>query len=566
MKDTLATLWMLVLVSLRNLRSHRIKTFIVGAILVFGSALVVVGTSLVDSIEAGMARSITSSISGHLQIYSANAEDDLALFGGLAFDNQNIGEIRTFADVKNVAEGVDNVRAVVPQGSGSGMAMTGNEIDEVLYALRKALLEDDDVGVESAIAGVRHTAAILEAEFQNTMAIADDAAGIEEILEDLERVATDAFWRDLRADPPELLEFLDTRIAPLAADGRSLFLRFLGTDLDLYRESFENFYIERGEMIPPFRRGLLLNHRSGEQYYKNRIARSFDSLYHEIVEEGRTIASAPTLQAIARQMSRQYSRIILELGPEDTLVVKAALQEHLGSDDDDLGVLLQSFLLVDDTNFLERHEFFYEVIGPRIRVYLLDVGDTITIRAMTRAGYMRAVNVKIYGTYSFRGLETSDLARAGNLVDKLTFREIYGVMSDEQIEELQGIRDEVGVQDIDRASAEDDLFGGGELVVVPSIVVPSETTEAMPGIDDHEITSRAQRIEDSLAEIFTQDTIDSGLTLHAAIILDDASRLEETRRDLEQAFAANDLEIKVVHWQEAAGIVGQFITVIRLVL
>lgn len=599
MKDTFATLYMLVLVSLRNLKSHRVKTLIVGTILVFGSALVLVGTALVDSIEAGMERSITSSISGHLQVYSGTAEDDLALFGGLAFGDQNIGEIRTFADVKRVALSVENVDAIVPQGSSVGMAMTGNEIDEALTMLRRALVDKDEAATQIATARVRHVASLLQSEYLNTLEIVDEGADIAQGLEDLARVLDDAFWDDVKVLPPPVidedaiqetakesheetgeeageevleeitpaqrqqtaLEFLDTRIAPLAADGRMLFLRYFGTDLEAYRMSFPNFYIERGEMVPPFQRGLLINQRTAERYFKNRVAREFDALRRSIVDDGRTIASSPTMQAQARQMSRQYSRIVLDLGPEDAKVVKAALQEHLGSTEDDLGQLLETFLLVDDTNLLARYELFYEVIGPRIRLYGLDVGDTVTIRTMTRAGYLRAVNVKLYGTFSFRGLETSDLAQTANLLDIVTFRELYGAMTDEQIQELDSIRAEVGIEDIDRASAEDDLFGGSD-----TLVIDAATTSGFASLGDLEVDSRSQRIEQALAETFTQDAIDAGLSIHAAIILKDTSRLEETRRDLEQAFINNDLNMKVVHWQSASGIVGQFITVIRIVL
>lgn len=586
MKDALATLYMLILVSLRNLKSHRVKTLIVGTILVFGSALVLVGTALVDSIEAGMERSITSSISGHLQVYSGTAEDELALFGGLAFGDQDIGEIRTFADVKRVALSVDNVANIVPQGSSVGMAMTGNEIDEALSMLRLALADEDQTATEIAAARVRHVASLLQSEYQNTLAIVDDTAAISEGLSDLARVLDDAFWTDLKVlsapvilpetedesteqpaeeSPQEAqqraLEFLDTRIAPLAADGRMLFLRYFGTDFEAYRTSFPNFYIERGEMVPPFQRGLLINQRTAERYFKNRVAREFDALKRAIVDDERTIASSPTMQAQARQMSRQYSRIVLDLGPEDAKVVKAALQEHLGSTEDDLGTLLETFLLVDDTNVLQRYDLFYEVIGPRIRLYGLDVGDTVTIRTMTRSGYLRAVNVKLYGTFSFRGLETSDLAQTANLLDIVTFRELYGAMTDEQIEELDSIRAEVGIQDVDRASAEDDLFGGSD-----SLVINAATTTGFDSLDNFEVDSRSQRIEQALSETFTQEAIDAGLSIHAAIILKDASRLEETRQELEQAFIANDLNMKVVHWQDASGIVGQFITVIRLVL
>ena len=40
------------------------------------------------------------------------------------------------------------------------------------------------------------------------------------------------------------------------------------------------------------------------------------------------------------------------------------------------------------------------------------MGDTLTITAFTRSGYVQSVNVKVYGTFQFRGLEKSALAGA----------------------------------------------------------------------------------------------------------------------------------------------------------
>ena len=72
---------MLTLLALRTMVSHRVKNTIVGSIMIFGTMLVVVGTSLLDSIKSSMQKSITSSITGDAQIFSSTAEDKLAIFG-----------------------------------------------------------------------------------------------------------------------------------------------------------------------------------------------------------------------------------------------------------------------------------------------------------------------------------------------------------------------------------------------------------------------------------------------------------------------------------------------------
>ena len=107
---------MLVLLAFRNLFSHRVKTAIVGMIMLFGTLLVVMGTALVDSIERAMEQSITASLAGHLQVYSAKGKDQLALFGGGFMGADDIGRIDDFSKVQDALSKVANVEAVVPMG------------------------------------------------------------------------------------------------------------------------------------------------------------------------------------------------------------------------------------------------------------------------------------------------------------------------------------------------------------------------------------------------------------------------------------------------------------------
>jgi ABC-type lipoprotein release transport system permease subunit len=71
--DTFDTLKVIVLIAFRNLFASRLKTLIVGGIILFGSMLVVVGTALVDSVDASMSRSIIGSVAGHIQVYNAKS-------------------------------------------------------------------------------------------------------------------------------------------------------------------------------------------------------------------------------------------------------------------------------------------------------------------------------------------------------------------------------------------------------------------------------------------------------------------------------------------------------------
>ena len=56
------------------------------------------------------------------------------------------------------------------------------------------------------------------------------------------------------------------------------------------------------------------------------------------------------------------------------------------------------------------------------------------------------------------------------------------------------------------------------------------------------------------------------MALNAAVILERPERLRETMADIARALGDEGLEMRVVDWQEAAGIVGQFITLSRIIL
>lgn len=552
----------LVSIALRSLVSHRIKSAIVGFIVFFGTFLVVVGTSLLDSIEASMAESIVSSLAGHLQVYAADARDELALFGGGFMGADDVGEIEDFSRVKEVLLAVPNVEAVVPMGLGIATITSGNEFDRVLAALRSAVQQGDEARIAALREKIEQMAHFMREEYENRRTISRNVEAIDGALRDLDRVGTAAFWEDFSRDPERGLLFLDTRIAPLSANGNLRYLRYLGTDLARFATTFDRFKIVAGKMVPPGRRGFLFSKKYYEDQVKHKVARELDRIRIAIEEKGKRIADDPALQARVRQLPRQYRRITLQLDPRDAQVVAEALRAHLGVAERDLTRLVEAFLRLDDANFAERYAFFYDVIAPRIRLYDIGIGDILTLHALTRSGYMKAVNVEVYGVFTFEGLDRSDLAGATNLIDIVTFRELYGAMTQKARAELRGIREAVGVREVDREEAEAALFGteeGGIVEEAPSATGFDEFAEA-------DFSDSRNRTAGMLETVYTQEEIDQGLALNAAVLLEDPDRLAETKEAIEAAFRANALPLQVVDWQKASGIVGQFIVVIRLVL
>lgn len=550
--------------ALRSIWSHKIKSLIVGSLMFFGSFLLVMGSAILSSIEDSMERSIVSSITGHLQVYDANARDELALFGGALMGAEDIGHLPDFRAVKETLLRVPGVKAVVPMGILQSTVAKPGELDRTLAKLREAVHLDDRVEMKRLAAQVRQIAEQLEADQARKAKVAADAEQIAVSLQVLDRATSDAFWAEFDQDPTGGLEYLDTQLAPISADGRMIWLRLLGVDLGTFSENFETFYVQEGEMVPPGKRGLMLSGKYYDKWLKNRVARDLDALNRGVLTGFKSIATDPKLESKARRLPGQYQRITFELDGEETALLEAKLRKKFpegeGEGEGGLKELLQAFLTVNDDNIAERHAWFYQHIAPLIEVYLVPVGDTLTLRSLTKTGYLKAVNVKVYGTFGFEGLEQSDLAGAQNLIDMITFRELYGIMTERKKAELAEIKKGVAVVDLDRDGAEDVLFGGG------ADLFDDTGMAAFDEFADGTLEELAENRTLLDENTYTQQEIDDGIALNAAIILDDPEDIERMADAIEEAAARAGLELQVVDWREASGMIGQFNQVIAGVL
>lgn len=573
MSAALVSLRMLVLIAMRNLFSHKVKNGIVGSIMLFGTFLVVVGTAMLDSVEQSMQNVVTSSLSGQVQVYSSKGRDPLSLFGNLVASLPDIGEVEDFSVIKPKILAVDNVESVVPMGmtivSGSG----GNDIDRVLGDLRRAVQSGDAARRDALVAQVRQLATFLEREYALQENISTNKEKVARDRETLTRVTSPIFWdKDFVEDPQAALLYLDTRLAPLAADGRLFFLRIIGTDPKSFREEFNKFEVWKGEAIPDGKRGFLVSRRVYEQFMKNKVARELDKLKEKFELDGATIAGDAAIQADVARLSRQYQRVVYQLDPAEIAELEPKLRALLGQEAQavaagDIAALVEQFLLVTDANFATRYAFFYDEIAPKIQLYLAQVGDTITLQSFTRRGYVRAVNVKLWGIYQFKGIEDSDLAGAVNLADLITFRELYGKMTEAQHQELSEIREQIGAKAVERADAEDALFGGDDTEVAAVEAAPADA-QTFDEFADSTILKADERAAAVTGLSYTQEELERGVVLNMALILKDKSRsgIDETVKQLNAMFAREALPLKAVDWQTAAGLVGQLIIVIRLVL
>ncbi|MEZ4238001.1 MAG: FtsX-like permease family protein [Myxococcota bacterium] len=542
--------------ALRSLVAHRVKSAVVGGLLFAGTFAVVFGNALLDSVEASMQRVVTRSLTGDLQVYAADARDALSLFGGAGLGSTEIGEIDRFEDVRAALDGVEGVSDVIPMGVTSATVFGRNDIDQLLADLRAAVRAGDGERVALLEGRVRRIVRDLDAQADVAEALADAEVQAREA-EALAHVDDDAFWVPFAGDDLQAalaqVDYLDARIAPLAADGRLLYLRVVGTDPAAFARVFDRFRIVLGEPIPPGKPGFLFSHRTYERLIKLQVAATLDRAA-EAVADGGSIADDPLLRDQVTRNVKQYRRITYQLDQQEAAELEAWLHQQLPDVQGGLDDLVQAWLDVDDSNVVERVAGFYAEIAPRIQLYEVPVGGTITLRGFTKSGFLRAVEVPVYGTYEFAGLEEAGLQSATNLVDLVTFRELYGKMSDRARDELAQIRDSVGVAEVDRASAEDALFGGGA-----EPVEAEASTSA--GID---VDIDAVRATDPFARTYPVEDLEQGLALDAAVIFEDGAPVREVTERVRAAVAP--LGLQVVDWKAASGLLGQFITVVRVVL
>lgn len=549
---------MLVLLAFRNLFSHRVKTAIVGMIMLFGTLLVVMGTALVDSIERAMEQSITASLAGHLQVYSAKGKDQLALFGGGFMGADDIGRIDDFSKLQDALSKVANVEAVVPMGLEGATVTAPGELEGALERLRVAVRAGDKAPLATLQAQIKELLQQMKEERKVSLTITTDTKDLNEQIAKLDEGLSDALWARFEEDPLAVLEFLDTQVAPLAEEGRLMYFRYLGTDVDLFVQNFDRFEVVRGERIPPHTRGFMFSERYYERVVKHRIARYLDNVNESLHEEGLTIADDAGLQSLIRRSARQDRYITYQLDAKESQQLTAELKALLPEVQGGLPELLTEFLTVTDDNFDARYAWFYEHIAPMLEMYAIDVGDTMTVRSYTKSGFLKALNIKLFGVYRFKGLESSDLASGTNLMDMLTFRELYGLMTDAKKAELSAIKDEVGLKDVAAEDAEAAFFGEGAGEVVARADVK--------GFDEFADVKLARTETVAVDRTFTQSEVDHGMALNAAVVLKDRTQIRASMIEVEQALEDAGLDMKVVDWRTASGLVGQFVLLIRAVL
>jgi len=551
----LAIIRLLVHLGLQSLRAHRNKTIIVGGLMAFGAFLVTTSLALLDSVERSTRSTIVQSISGDFQLSSATAKDQLALFGGIGLGSEDLGEVESYAKVQAALKGVDDIAGVVPVGLATAIVGSPGDLDRTLNALRDAVGRGDADEVRAlgdrlkVIIGVLQEQQVKQASVTAATTVAgDDATAI------IARAASAALWEDFGRDPIGTLDWLDTKLAPLGEQGTQTFLRLVGTDLQGFSSTFKRLKILEGEMVPPNTRGLLVGKSFLDRRLKMAVAMNLDTVQRELAR-GTTIASSTVQQETLAKARRASPRIIYLLPPRQVPAVAAALARELGKPEGTplSEALLTEFLTLDDANFDRRYKLFYDVIAPHIQLYPFRVGDTITLSAFTKAGYLRSINAKVYGIYTIEGLEGNDLAGSLSLTDLVTFRELYGQRTAALDAELAAMKSATGIADVAREDAEAALFGDDSAAVeVKTVEAAATDTAVIEKVERKEITT------------FDQATVNEGMVISVGVLLKDGVDADVARGRI--AAVADGLGRKVSDWRQATGLIGQMTLVVRAIL
>jgi ABC-type lipoprotein release transport system permease subunit len=569
MPAMLSTLHVIVEIAFRNLFASKWKTLIVGGIIGFGAFLVVVGTSLVDGVDRAMRRSVTGSLSGHIQVYSSKSKGDLELMGSMGGGPMDIEPLSHFEQVKEAVLSVPNVAAVVPMGVDTAIVGSGNTVDQTLSKLRGTVNElergtksaDTLKRYEAQKAHVQQMVELLLRELENGKAVSDKLLP-EEDQAALARASSSEFWTTFENDRYEHLELLENHIAPLASDADMLQLRYVGTDPQAFQKAFDRMVITDGELIPPGKRGFMFSKYMYEEMVKLKAARGLDKIKNAMEDRKETIAETQELQRIVRENRTGVRELMLQLDSLRSEDFRKKLQAFLHSDQADLSQLLASFFDTDDKNFRERYEFFYRELAPQLELYRIRVGDSLMIKTFTKSGYVQSANLRVYGTYSFQGLERSPQAGSINMMDLISFRELYGFMTDERAQEIAAMQKASGAKEVSRENAESELFGSAAPAdAAPAAqAVTAEVVDPLAGLRG----TRALREKQDL--VFAPEELEQGVAMSAAILVKDESKIAETMRAIESIGKERGLPLKAITWQQASGLIGQFATLMRAVL
>jgi len=550
--------------ALRNLKLNKLKSLIVGLIIMAGTILAILGNSFVDTLSFGMKKNLINSVTGEIQIYSSDAKEKLSIFGSMDGGNPDVGHINDFHKVKTILlAGVPNIKTIIPMGTNFAMFNPGNILDIKLEELRALLKNPNEDPGKIQILKDHIQAIVLDVVSgyeinPENMSYLMSNKDFQEAPKNLKIVSEKSFWDKFTSNPQEVIEFLANKLAPLIFDDNMLYFSYIGTVPTLFQDSFPLFEVVKGSNIPEGKRGFLLNDNVYENMVKHRVARRLDTIKKKIEKEKMTIAKTKELQEKIKANISEAAVIYTQITPADTKNLIIDLQQHLNSQKQEIRDLLQEFLAMDDQNFFQRYQFFYAKIAPHLILYKIKIGDVFPVNAFTKTGFSSSLNLKLYGTYHYKSFESSPIAGNFSIMDMMSFRELYGFLTPEKRKETQELEIEMGLSD--EQESMDAMF-------TKSRPLESEAgkSQNLKGLQKHSM-GEGNKKRNSWEEVYSREAMENGVFLNAAILLKDPTKIEATIEAINLISKENNLGIQAVDWKDSAGIVGQLTTVVRILL
>jgi ABC-type antimicrobial peptide transport system permease subunit len=159
------------------------------------------------------------------------------------------------------------------------------------------------------------------------------------------------------------------------------------------------------------------------------------------------------------------------------------------------------------------------------------------------------------------------------MMDLVSFRELYGYLTDDKKAEIAALKAQSTAKDVTRENAEAALFGskdsGDSGSAGQSDSARNVTANATPGIDPDQalqgLAGRLQR-EEMASRVYDPKQLESGVVLNAAVILKDPKQLDQTMKEIEAVGKQKGLPLKAISWQAASGFIGQFVNMAQMVL
>lgn len=115
-------------IAFRNLQEHRVKSLIIGTIILVGTFVLVVGNSLMDSAAAGIRKSFIDNFTGHL-VLAGVTDNPVSLFGVRTTDflNSSIPRLDGYAQLQKAVIDHPDVVAWSPQAADSATISLAEE-------------------------------------------------------------------------------------------------------------------------------------------------------------------------------------------------------------------------------------------------------------------------------------------------------------------------------------------------------------------------------------------------------------------------------------------------------